>query len=171
MFEVLNQNGVWNHKCGCVWGRRGWQFWRIAPLWSFLKKGEEGMCPQCEHQTWSWENAGSVCMWVGGWGVCMCICMAYVCLHVKVRSWHPVSSSIFLPSQFFRQGLSINLEISDSAGLAVQWAQPQGSSRLCLPRAGITGACCHACRGCLSYTDWTRVLIPNTLPAEASPHS
>lgn len=59
--------------------------------------------------------------------VCMCVCLMYVYLCVYMCLWKPESKAGFPPPPISilsgGQGLSLNLELLNSSGLAGQWVQ------------------------------------------------
>lgn len=72
--------------------------------------------------------------------MCLCVCVSmYVNMCFKARGQHQVSSSMGFAHYVWRQGLSVDLELSDLAMLA---SQPQ-ELHLCLPNTEITSDCFH----------------------------
>lgn len=82
------------------------------------------------------------------WGVC--ICTFHVCLHMRVHEYAcevkrstPTTFLNFLsPLYVLRQGLSLMLELTNSAKLASQ--QASDSPSICLPNTEVPSMHCHA---------------------------
>lgn len=72
--------------------------------------------------------------------LCLCVCLSVsptVCVHVYACMWKPEVGIRYFPllPRFLRQGLLLNLEVTNLVSFADQ--NPR------VPHAGITGTCCH----------------------------
>lgn len=88
-----------------------------------------------------------VVLWGGDWRVCMCVC------RVCARGGQKSASGVLIlsPPLFLRNSLSLNLELTHSAGLSHQ--QTQGSCYCCHPALEIMVQCHDAwllCEFCTS---------------------